>query len=118
MSYKFKHTSANPNFPEVTDVQPQEVLENTAHLKLIDVREVDEYTGELGHAPSAQLVVLNTIPTKIDQLPKDQTIVFICRSGGRSAQATAFALSKGFTDVYNMRGGMLAWNSFHLPTEK
>jgi rhodanese-related sulfurtransferase len=118
MSYKFKHTSPNPHFAEVVDVFPQEVLENKTHLKLIDVRETTEFNGELGHAPTSELVVLNTIPIEIERLPKDQTIVFICRSGGRSSQAAAFALSKGFKDVYNMQGGMLAWNNLMLPTEK
>ena len=118
MSYKFKHTSPNPHFNEVTDVYPQEVLENKESLKLIDVRETAEFNGELGHAPMAELVVLNSIPAEIDQLPKNQTIVFICRSGVRSSQAAAFALSKGFTDVYNMQGGMLAWNNLMLPIEK
>ncbi len=118
MSYKFKQITVNAHFPNVSDVEPQEVSENTEHIKLIDVREIDEFTGELGHADAAELIVLNTIPEKIAILPKDQTIVFICRSGGRSAQAAAYALSKGFADVYNMRGGMLAWNQLHLPTQK
>jgi rhodanese-related sulfurtransferase len=118
MSYKFKQTTANPHFPNVTDVEPAEVLENSAQFKLIDVRETDEYIGELGHVNNAELIVLNTIPEKIDSLPKNETIIFICRSGGRSAQATAFALSKGFKEVYNMRGGMLAWNHQQLPITK
>ncbi len=118
MSYKFKQTTGNPHFPEVMDVEPTEVLENATALKLIDVREADEFIGELGHVDTSELIILNTIPEKINSLPKDQTIIFICRSGGRSAQATAFAQSKGFTDVYNMRGGMLAWNHQQLPTRK
>jgi rhodanese-related sulfurtransferase len=118
MSYKFKQISKNPHFPHVFDVEPLEVLENTDQLKLIDVREIDEYSGELGHASSTELIVLNTIPDKIDSLPKNKTIVFICRSGGRSAQAAAFVKSKGFSDVYNMRGGMLAWNQQQLPIQK
>ncbi len=118
MSYKFKQTQMNPNFPNVTDVEPLEVLENALQLKLIDVRETDEYVGELGHAQGAELIILGTIPQKVESLPKNETIVFICRSGGRSAQAAAFAISKGYTDVYNMRGGMLAWNHQQLPTTK
>jgi rhodanese-related sulfurtransferase len=118
MSYKFKQTMINPNFPNVIDVAPNDVLENATALKLIDVRETSEYVGELGHIENSELIVLNTIPEKIDSLPKDQTIVFICRSGGRSAQATAFAISKGFSNVYNMRGGMLAWNNQLLPIRK
>lgn len=118
MSYEFKNKTNNPGFAGVIDVTPQEVLENTPHLKLIDVREVSEYTGELGHAPQTELIVLSTIPEKIKTLPQDKPIVFICRSGGRSAQAAAFALQNGFKNVYNMTGGMLLWNQLQLPTEK
>ena len=117
MSYEFKNKQTNPYFPEVTDVAPEEVNENASALELIDVREVDEFSGELGHIPGAKLVVLSTIPEQIKTLPKDKTIVFVCRSGGRSAQATAFAKKEGFTDVFNMQGGMMLWNQLKLPTE-
>lgn len=117
MPYEFKNKNPNPNFSQIEDVTPQEVLEASKHLKLIDVREVSEYSGELGHAPGSELVVLSTLPEKIKALPKDQTIVFICRSGGRSSQAAAFAKSEGLSDVYNMRGGMLLWNQLKLPIE-
>ncbi len=117
MPYEFKNKNKNPNFSQIEDVTPQEVLEASKQLKLIDVREVSEYSGELGHAADAELIVLSTLPEKIKSLPKDQTIVFICRSGGRSAQAAAFAKSEGLSDVYNMRGGMLLWNQLKLPIE-
>ena len=117
MPYEFKNKNPNPGFSQIEDVTPQEVLVASEQLKLIDVREVSEYTGELGHAPSTELIVLSTLPEKIKTLPKNKTIVFICRSGGRSAQAAAFAKSEGFTDVYNMQGGMLLWNQLKLPTE-
>lgn len=117
MPYQFKNKNPNPNFSQIEDVTPQEVLEASKQLKLIDVREVSEYSGELGHAPGSELVVLSTLPEKIKSLPKDQTIVFICRSGGRSSQAAVFAKSEGLSDVYNMRGGMLLWNQLKLPIE-
>ena len=116
MFYEFKNPVPNPNFEGVSDVTPEEVNENTSKLFLVDVREEHEYVGELGHAAGAQLVVLSTIPEKLNSLPRDKTVVFICRSGGRSAQATAFAQQEGFTNVYNMRGGMLLWNQLSLPT--
>lgn len=115
---EFTKYTANPQFPEVLDVDPQEVLKNTANLALIDVRRPDEFTGELGHVPGSQLLTLDQLPGALGTLPKDKVIVFICRSGGRSAQATAFALENGFTDVYNMKGGMLLWNEYGLTTEK
>lgn len=116
--FEFKSKSTNPHFQTVTDIDPKEVFENTDHLTLIDVRENDEYVGELGHAPKTKLVVLHTIPTEIAKIPTDKPIVFICRSGGRSAQASAFAAQHGIQNTYNMRGGMLLWNQLQLPTEK
>lgn len=108
----------NPNFQDVMDIDPNEIHQLKNQVKLIDVRQPEEYTGELGHIPGAELMVLGTLPEHISQLPKDQTIVFVCRSGGRSAQATAFAKSQGFSEVYNMLGGMLLWNEKQLPVER
>ncbi len=51
------------------------------------------------------------------KIPKDKTVVFICRSGGRSGNATAMAKDQGFANVYNMKGGMLLWNEMGLETE-
>ena len=110
--------SENPYYPEVCDVDPKEVLEKGSQLYLVDVRQHDEFKGELGHVEGAKLVVLDTLPEHLGQIPKDQTVVFICRSGGRSARATAFALQNGFKEVYNMKGGMLLWNELNLPRTK
>jgi rhodanese-related sulfurtransferase len=117
MKYEFKNKLPNPHFENVTDVSPQEVNEQANSLHLIDVREESEFVGELGHIPSAKLVILSTIPEKIKTLPTDKPIVFVCRSGGRSAQAASFAMQEGLTNVYNMQGGMLLWNQLQLPVE-
>lgn len=116
--YEPKLKMPNPYFPGVFDVNAQEVLESKDQCLLIDVREPAEFTGELAHVPGSQLMPLGSLPDQIDSLPKDKTIIFICRSGNRSAQATAFALDKGFTSVYNMSGGMIFWNQIMLPTER
>ena len=115
---EFTKYSSNPTFPEVLDVDPQDVLTHQKELVLIDVRRADEFTGELGHIPGARLLTLDQLPNELESLPKEKNIVFVCRSGGRSAQAAAFALDNGFTDVYNMKGGMLLWNEYGLTIEK
>jgi hydroxyacylglutathione hydrolase len=114
---EFTSQTENPQFPEVLDLDPQEVQEKQEQLTLIDVRRPDEYIGELGHIPGAQLLTLDQLPMKIDSLPQDKPIVFICRSGARSAQAASFALENGFETVFNMRGGMILWNEYGFDTE-
>lgn len=113
----FDSKTPNPEMAQVLDVTPEEVLQKKDEVKLIDVRRPDEYTGELGHVPGAELLTLDYLPQRIRELPTDRTIVFICRSGGRSARATAFALENGFKSVYNMKGGMLLWNEKSLAVE-
>ncbi|MEI7972949.1 MAG: rhodanese-like domain-containing protein [Bdellovibrio sp.] len=112
---------ANPAFAgsplRVLDVQPQAVKDHAPQLLLIDVRQPDEFTGELGHVPGAQLIVLDELPERIQELPRDRRIVFICRSGGRSARACALAMENNFREVYNMQGGMLAWNQLGFEVE-
>ena len=115
---EFTSQTENPSFADVLDLDPKEVQKLAAQLTLIDVRRPDEYTGELGHAPGAALLTLDQLPENIGTIPKGKPIIFICRSGGRSAQASAYALEQGFTEVYNMKGGMLLWNEYGLKTEK
>ena len=82
----------------------------------IDVRRPDEFTGELGHIDGAQLFTLETdLDGALQTLPKDKTYIFVCRSGGRSGRATELAMASGFKSVFNMEGGMLAWNAADYP---
>ena len=108
---QLKSKTPNPNIPGVIDVSIEEVYELKNNLYLIDVRRPDEWVGEFGHIDCAELLTLDLLPQKISELPKDKVIVFVCRSGARSANATAFALENGFSEVYNMKGGMLAWTA-------
>jgi rhodanese-related sulfurtransferase len=117
MSFQFKKTQPNPYFSDVQDVLPQEVNDNSSQLCLIDVREESEFFGELGHIAGSQLINLSSLPENLHQLPKDKPIVFICRSGGRSAQASSYVQQNGFVKVFNMQGGMLMWNQLMLPTK-
>lgn len=113
----FSTAEPNSELNMVQDVSPDEVNAKITDLTIVDVRTSEEYTGELGHIPSAQLVTLDTLMDHIDEIPKDKTVVFICRSGRRSANASAIAQDNGFQSVYNMKGGMLLWNEMGLTTE-
>lgn len=94
--------------PEVT---PEQVYEVKNEVRIIDVRTENEFFGELGHIPTAELHDLGEPLMKfIQENDKSQEIVFVCRSGGRSAQATMIAMDMGYSNVMNMSGGMLRWN--------
>lgn len=113
----FDSKEENLHYPGVIDIDPKELVKKMSAVVLIDVRQPEEFCGELGHIPNAKLVVLDSLDTNLSKIPKDKTVVFVCRSGGRSARATAFAIQNGYSTVFNLKGGMLLWNDLHLPTE-
>ncbi len=86
--------------------------------RLVDVREPQEFTGELGHVAGAELVPLATVVAAAAAWDKARPLVVICRSGGRSARAAGQLAAMGFRAVHNMSGGMLAWNEARLPTQR
>lgn len=76
----------------------------------VDVRTADEYNA--GKIPSALTGFdwnNGEFHDNFDQLSPDKTYIFICRSGNRSMQACMFLQSQGFDNVYNLKGGMMAW---------
>jgi hydroxyacylglutathione hydrolase len=81
-------------------------------ILLLDVRRPDEFTGELKHIEGAQLFTLGADLTAfLETRSQDEEIIFICRSGVRSAQATMLSRELGFQNTYNLGGGMLRWNA-------
>lgn len=113
----FESQEENLHFEGVLDIDPRELHEKVHQVMLIDVRQPEEWQGDLGHIANSKLIALDVLPEHIHELPKDKTIVFVCRSGGRSARAAAFALEMGFKDVYNLKGGMILWNELEYATE-
>ncbi|MCE5393921.1 MAG: rhodanese-like domain-containing protein [Acidithiobacillus sp.] len=100
-------------FKEITAEQLKEWLEEGHGAKLVDVRSPAEVARGMIHG--AKHIPLHLLPMSIDELAKDQPIVFYCLSGGRSAQACAFAAAQGFGEVYNLRGGVSAWVNRGFP---
>lgn len=115
---EFETLEENLHFEGVMDIYPGEVNELAQQLKLIDVREDEEFTGPLGHVEGSELIPLDELPEKLPDMNPDQVIVFVCRSGQRSARAAALALSLGFDQALNMAGGMILWNQLGLPKKK
>ena len=89
---------------EAKDVQQK--LENGEGLNIIDVREDEEVAA--GKIPGAKHIPLGSIEGRTNELDSSESYIMVCRSGGRSSQATQFLEQQGF-DVTNMNGGMMSW---------
>jgi parallel beta-helix repeat protein len=86
------------------------------NLVILDVRTKSEYDS--GHIYGATLIPVAELLARIGELAsrKYDPILVYCKSGGRSATASGILDSNGFTEVYNMLGGITAWNSSGYPT--
>ena len=76
-----------------------------------------EWNGELGRIPGARHLPLGELRARLGELPRDRPIVAVCRSGGRSAEASLILEQAGFPRAANMSGGMIRWHGLGLPTE-
>lgn len=87
---------------------------------LLDVREPEEFVGELGHVQGSLLVPLDALEHRLPKLAGyvDRDVVVVCRAGARSASAGAILRRAGFQRVYNLTGGMLAWHAAGLPVQR
>jgi rhodanese-related sulfurtransferase len=104
-------------FAGIWEVDPRWVEEHLRDVRVVDVREPEEFTGVLGHVPGAELIPLGQLAAASASLAKDKPIVAVCRSGARSAQATVLLGKAGFDKVANLAGGMLRWRAQRLSVE-
>ncbi|MGC3962341.1 MAG: rhodanese-like domain-containing protein [Rhodocyclaceae bacterium] len=74
---------------------------------LLDVREPYEFA--VCAIEGAMLIPMGTIPARSEELDPEQPTVCICHHGMRSAQVAMFLSQRGFTDLYNLSGGVHAW---------
>lgn len=79
---------------------------------LLDVREPDEWAA--GHAPAAVHIPMGELAGRLEELPAEDPVYVICRSGGRSARVAAYLNANGW-DATNVEGGMQSWHAAGRP---
>jgi len=89
-------------------VDVKERLRSGTDLQIIDVREPHEYHS--GHIPGAKHIPLGELQSRVTEIDQNQETVVVCHSGGRSSVACNFLHSAGFSNHYNLMGGMSAWD--------
>jgi molybdopterin/thiamine biosynthesis adenylyltransferase/rhodanese-related sulfurtransferase len=98
---------AEPAVPEITVNDLKALIDSGADFQLIDVREPYEY--QIANL-KGELIPLNDLESKIDKIHSDKKVVVHCRSGVRSAKAIqTLAENYGFQNLFNLKGGILAW---------
>jgi molybdopterin/thiamine biosynthesis adenylyltransferase/rhodanese-related sulfurtransferase len=110
---------AQPETPvvDLSEIDPVEVkarIDRGDNFILIDVREPHEY--QIAKIPYAQLIPLGGLPKRLAELDPKADYVMHCKSGMRSGKATDLLRQNGFTQVRNMKGGILAWSDKVDPT--
>ncbi len=83
------------------------MLDKGEDFQLIDVREPSEY--ELSNL-KGELIPMGEVPNNVDKISKDKPVIIHCRSGARSARMCQYLEENfGFTNLYNLKGGIRAW---------
>jgi rhodanese-related sulfurtransferase len=102
---------------EVNTVEALELI-NHKNALVLDVREDAEFKS--GHLINAKWIPLGRLADRIGEVEKyrNQPIVVVCRSGMRSASACSTLGKQGFTQAYNLSGGVMGWQKSNLPLEK
>lgn len=99
---------------EICPTTTQEWIKNGAIL--VDVREQHEVDELAYSAPRLVHIPLSEFEERFQELPTEQDLVMLCRSGARSLRATNFLLNNGYTRTVNMQHGLIRWVEKGFPT--
>lgn len=98
---------------EISVRELKSMIDAKQDFQLIDVREM--YEAEVCSI-GGELIPMGEIMVNLDKISKDKMVVVHCRSGGRSGTIVQFLESSGFDNIYNLKGGILAWAAEIDPT--
>jgi len=110
-------TEGRRRFSGMPSVGPLEAtqLSNRENAVFLDIREDGEYKG--GHIPEAIHIPFKQLPDRVGELSRYKTapVIAYCRSGTRSGSVGSILKKHGFENLYNLGGGIAAWQSANLP---
>ncbi len=116
----FIFLEANRRFSGMKSVGPVEAIQlnNHENAVFLDIRDDGEYNN--GHIPDAIHIPLKQLPERVSELEKyrGRPVIACCRSGNRSSAAGSILAKHSFERVYNLAGGVSAWQRANLPVSK
>jgi len=115
--FMFLYMIVNSYVKGVWDRTPQQVVQlmNNEDSIILDVRENNEYKD--GHIIDSIHIPMSEVKNRLSELEKykDSQVIVSCRSGHRSSRTCALLKKSGFNNIFNLRGGILAWENDKLP---
>ena len=102
-------------FQRITVQQAKELIDKGAQV--VDVRDAKELVQD-GALPGAKLAPLNSFLMNPRQYVQSDNVLFLCKVGQRSAIACEMAAAHGFSQIYNIEGGIEAWKRAGLPVDR
>ena len=93
-------------------------LMNQGGTLVLDIREAEDFAA--GHLPRARHIPLSQLSNRVEEIGKykDKTVIVTCRNGSRAGAANRVLKKAGFKNVFELRGGINAWEQASLPVEK
>lgn len=110
---RWQATNESASYPQQISVQ-EALAKRDSGAFILDVRQPEEWNEF--HVPGSTLIPLGELASRVDELPQDQEIVVVCRSGNRSEQGRDILLDAGFSRVTSMTGGLTEWRAAGYPT--
>lgn len=98
-----------PDVPTITVQELHEIRQSNDRHFLLDVREPHEFAT--ARIEGSTLIPLGDLPTRLNEIPTGERVVVHCKLGGRSAKAVALLQQNGFSNVWNVAGGIAAWSN-------
>lgn len=102
------------NVDEISPKRALNLIQEGTHV-FVDVREPYE-VDEVAYDVNGLTIPLGEIEVRMDEFPKDKTVIIGCRSGKRSMNACMFLKMNGFENVLNLEGGIIGWIESECPT--
>ncbi len=100
---------------DIPELDVHWLARHSGEVRIVDVREANEYVGEMGHIEGAELVPMATLQRASQAFDREEPIVLVCRSGRRSGIAAKSLEALGFKRVASLSGGMTDWNEAGYP---
>ena len=106
--------STTISFGDVTVEEAKSLVESNVSLIIVDVRTREEYDS--GHIEGAILIPVSELESRINELSKEEEFLIYCRTGNRSSNSVNILKANGYTKIFHMNDGIIAWIQAGYPT--